>query len=130
MLVDDQFLIRLGLVCAVALFFLYQFGYYDRFPFIGKNSWRNRPFYREIYWLLEQQIYRFTSERQLPEHSILRLENTAEMVFTAFKNSHSSVQVRLPRFDCGERLIDFSYEITREQVLNLLPNDHRDENEG
>ena len=117
-MMSDEVLIRVGLVLSVVLVVLYQFGYRDRFPFIGKNLWRDRPFYPEIYAILMRQVDRYSLGADLPDETLDRIDSTVDMVLDAFNKDYESIQVNLPNFDVGVQAVNFTYEVTRHEVLN------------
>lgn len=117
---SEELLIRFLMVVIVALWVLYQFGYSDRFPYIGKNKWRNRPFYPEIYQILLGRVERFSNGAPVPPESLERLEKTVDMVLSAFGQNHESVEVNLPQFDCGLVVADIHYKITKDEVVNTI----------
>lgn len=117
-MISEEVLIRLALVLGIVLLLLYQFGYRDRFPFIGKNLWRDRPFYREIEKILMRQVERSSLGAELPEATLERIASTTDMILDAFNKDYESIQVNLPNLDVGAQTVDFSYDVTRHEVLN------------
>lgn len=117
---SGEILIRVFLIIAVLVFVLYQFGYRDKFPYIGQHLWTERPFYSEIETILHRQVSKYALGAELPASSKARLKSTVDMVLTAFNKDYACVQVNLPNLDVGVQSINFTYEITRSEVLNIV----------
>ena len=117
-MVSEEVLIRAAIVLGFVLLLLYQFGYRDKFPFIGKNLWKERRFYPEIYTILIRQVERYSLGADLPDATYDRIESTVDMILDAFNKNYESIQVNLPELDVGVQTVNFAYEITRYEVLN------------
>lgn len=98
---------------------VYYFGYYDRFPYFGRNCWRKRPFFQEVYFILLRKVQRHADIDMLPKESVSRLENTVDKVLQALARGHQTVEVNLPEFNCGPFKVDLTYKITRDEVVNI-----------
>lgn len=125
-LTTDQ-IIRIVLVAGFVIFCCYKFGYSDRFPYLGRQRWRDRPYYREVHYLLTQAVKRQCFGSPMPEESIARLDETADLVLRALNKEYESIEVKLPAFDCGASSIDIIFVITREDVLQAVPDDEPDD---
>lgn len=119
-MVTDDILITLASVFLMLLLMFYQFGYKDRFPYIGKNQWVERPFYKEVHIILMREVARYALGAPLTLATKNRIETTADMVLKALAAEHRSVEVNLPKLDVGVQYIDFKYTITRSEVALVM----------
>ncbi|HBF09978.1 MAG TPA: hypothetical protein DHW71_11410 [Gammaproteobacteria bacterium] len=121
----EEWIIRAVLVFSLVFFCFYQFGYSDKFPYIGKNQWRKRKHYPETFAVLMQQVSKHTNGAPLTDASLERLHSTADMILKALHSDYDPVEVNLPNFDCGAVYKDLHIVVYLNQVLDMHVEDHQ-----
>ncbi len=116
---SEEWIIRVLLVATLVVFFFYQFGYSDKFPYIGKNQWSKRKHYPETLEAIWREVSKHTNGAPLSDKSYARISSTADMVLKALSDDYQSVEVNLPKFDCGAEYKDLHFVITRSQIINM-----------